>query len=104
MGAAIATGRGVYHLSAAAPLECTNASVLLTLAMESADGIERVVTKWRIARELLGEPPESNAIIEQLKGWLAREVETIREAALKAIRSERRLHEIRFDQGTRGPF
>ncbi len=100
----IMTGRGVYRLLAAAPLEDGGSSVALTLAMERADGIERIVTRCRIARELAGEAPEADAIIERLKGWLAREFETTREAALKAIRSERRLHEITFDQAHPGPF
>jgi len=100
----IVTGRGVYRLSAATPLEYTDASVLLMLAMERADGIERVVTRCRIARELISEPATTDAIIERLKGWLAPEFENTREAALKAIRSERRLHEITFDQAHRGPF
>lgn len=104
MALEIVTGRGVYRISAAAPLECTSVNVVLTLAMERADGIERVVTKCRVARELVGERPESDAIIERLKGWLAREFEPTREAALKAIRSERRLHEITFDQANPGPF
>ena len=100
----IVTGRGAYRLLAAAPLEYDNSSVVLTLAMERADGIERVVTRCRIARELAGEPPDADAIIERLKEWIAREFETTREAALKAIRSERRLHEITFDQANPGPF
>ncbi|MBV8453552.1 MAG: hypothetical protein JOZ29_14965 [Deltaproteobacteria bacterium] len=104
MAAEIVTGRGVYHLTAAAPLEYVNSSVILTLAMERADGIERFVTRCRIAQELAGEPLEADRIIERLKGWLAREFEATREAALKAIRSERRLHEITFDQANRGPF
>jgi hypothetical protein len=104
MALEILTGRGVYRILTAAPLECTSASVVLTLAMERADGVERVVTKCRVARELVGDSPQSDAIIERLKGWLAREFETTREAALKAIRSERRLHEITFDQANRGPF
>ncbi len=104
MAVEIVTGRGVYRLLAAAPLEYSNSSVVLTLAMERADGIERVVTRCRIAQELAGEPPEADVIIERLKGWLVREFETTREAALKAIRSERRLHEITFDQTDPGPF
>jgi len=104
MAVEILTGRGVYRLTAAAPLEYINSSVVLTLAMERADGIERVVTRCRIAQELAGELLEADQIIERLKGWIAREFETTREAALKAIRSERRLHEITFDQSNRGPF
>jgi hypothetical protein len=104
MAVEIVTGRGVYRLAAAAPLESTDASILLTLAMERADGIERVLTRCRIARQLVGEPPEAEAMIERLKDWLTRHFETTREAALKAIRSEQRLYEITFDQANRGPF
>jgi hypothetical protein len=104
MAVEIATGRGVYRLIAAAPLEYADSSVILTLAMERADGIERIVTQWRIALELAGEPPEVEAIIERLRGWLAHEFENTREAALRSIRSERRLHEIIFDRTNRGPF
>ncbi len=104
MSVEIATGRGIYRLSAAAPLERNADTVVLTLAMERADGIERIVTRCRIARVLLDEPAEADAMIERLKAWLAREFETTREAALKAIRSERRLNEIAFDPANRGPF
>ena len=100
----ITTGRGVYHLVAAAPLEYADSSIVLTLAMEKADGIERVVTRCRIAQPLAGDHSTAEAIIERLKDWLAREFEATREAALKAIRSERRLHEISFDEAHRGPF
>jgi hypothetical protein len=100
----IVTGRGTYHLSAATPLERTHDSIVLMLAMERADGIERVVTKCRIARELINECAAAEALIEKLKGWLVHEFENTREAALKAIRSERRLHEIGFDLANRGPF
>jgi hypothetical protein len=62
------------------------------------------VIRCRIASELMGQAPLAEAIVEKLKGWLAREFESVREAALKAIRSERRLHEITFDQTNPGPF
>ncbi|MBV8358944.1 MAG: hypothetical protein JO189_13555 [Deltaproteobacteria bacterium] len=104
MATEIVTGRGVYRLIAAAPLEYVKSSVVLTVAMERTDGIERFVTRCRIAQELAGEPLEADRIIERLKGWFVREFESTREAALKAIRSERRLHEITFDQANRGPF
>jgi hypothetical protein len=104
MALEIVTGRGIYRLTPVAPLERDDSAVVLTLAMEHADGIERVVTKCRIANELAGEQPRAENIIERLKAWLASEFETTREAALKAIRSERRLHEIKFDQINRGPF
>jgi hypothetical protein len=104
MAVEIVTGRGAYRLTAAAPLEYLEAEILLTLAMERADGIERIVVRYRIANELLSEPPAIEVIIEQLKGWVTRQFEMTREMALKTIRSERRLHEIIFDQGNRGPF
>jgi hypothetical protein len=104
MVAEIVTGRGVYRLRAAAPLEFTDAGTVLALAMERVDGIERVVIRCRIARELMKEPAEAEALITRLKGWLQREFETTREAALKAIRSEGRLHEVSFDHANRGPF
>lgn len=100
----IPTGRGIYRLYAATPLECTDDSVVLTLAMERADGIERIVTKCSIAKQLTDAYQEPDAIIERLKGWLVREFENTRESALKAIRSERRFHEIRFDAANPGPF
>ncbi len=104
MAVEIVTGRGLYRLSAAASLQCDRESVVLTLAMERADGIERVVTRCRIVLALLDEAPQADAIIQRLKPWLAREFEQTREAALKAIRSERHLHEISFDMANRGPF
>ncbi|HJU12283.1 MAG TPA: hypothetical protein VJ728_15475 [Candidatus Binataceae bacterium] len=104
MAPEIITGRGAYRLTPAAPLQYTERHVFLALAMERVDGIERVVASFRIARELLPEAFTSESIIEQLQGWLAKEFEMTREAALKAIRSERRLHEITFDETNRGPF
>jgi hypothetical protein len=104
MAAEIVTGRGPYRLSAAAPLECEDRSVVLTMAMERADGIERVVLKLRIARSLLDGAPEADAMIERLIKWLEPEFEATREAALKSIRSERRLLEITFDEANQGPF
>jgi hypothetical protein len=104
MAAEIMTGRGIYRLAVLSPLEYTEADVLLTLAMERTDGIERIVTKCRIARSLIKEPHATEVIIEQLKGWIGREFETTREASLKSIRSEKRLHEIIFDQANPGPF
>src|SRR5437016_11338330 len=103
MAVEISTGRGLYRLAMAAPLQCDDESVTLTLSMERADGIERMVTRCRVARSLLNEEPAPEAILERLKSWLAREFEQTREAALKAIRSEHRLYEITFDLANRAP-
>ena len=76
---------------------------MLTLALERADGIERVVFRCRIEASLAGAAtPE--VLIERLRPWAEREFEMTREAALKSIRSERKLHEIVFDSANRGPF
>jgi hypothetical protein len=104
MAAEIATGRGLYLLSSAAPLEADGESVTVTIAIERADGIERVVARWRIERVLLDEEPQAESIIERIAQWLALHFEATREAALKSVRSEHRLFEINFDDTERGPF
>ncbi|MGH7924154.1 MAG: hypothetical protein ACREQH_06130, partial [Candidatus Binatus sp.] len=84
------TGRGIYSIVSARPLERTADSVVLTLSLERADGIEKVALKFRIAIAL---PPTSDspeALIERIAPWLEREFEQTREAALKSIRTEHR--------------
>lgn len=76
---------------------------MLTLALERADGIERVVFRCRIEASLAG-AATPDALVERLRPWAEREFEMTREAALKSIRSERKLHEIVFDSANRGPF
>src|ERR1700691_4748354 len=98
------SARGLYRLAEAAPPESSPDSLVLTLAIERADGVERVVLRCRIDGSLVpGEaaPAGPSAL---LKPWLEREFEQTREAALKSIRSERRLHEIVFDRAHPGPF
>ena len=102
--ARVTTGRGVYRLGAVGPLEYTESDILLTFAMERTDGIERILTKCRITRALIAEPYDANAIIDQLKEWIGRGFEAIREASLKSIRSQRRLYELVFDRSNPGPF
>jgi hypothetical protein len=100
------TGRGLYAIVNARPPERSADAVVLTLSLERADGIEKVVLGCRIANGLLrsADSDSSEKLIERLAPWLAREFEQTREAALKAIRTERRLHEISFDVANRGPF
>jgi hypothetical protein len=90
----------------AAPVERDADSVTLTLAMNRADGIEKVALRVRIAGALLlaGENQTDEKIIGRMAPWLEREFETAREAALKSIRTERRLHGVVFDASNRGPF
>jgi hypothetical protein len=90
------TGRGIYRLAAAAPSEDAPDAVTLTLALERADGIERVVFRCHIARALL-DAAQADDLMARLAPWIERDFEQIREAALKSIRTERRLFELAFD-------
>jgi hypothetical protein len=104
--APIKTSRGPYRLALAAPLQMVSDSAVLTLALERADGIERVVFRCRIATVLLGgealDDPEG--IVDRLAPWVEREFEQMREAAFKAIRTERKPLELVFVRGQSGPF
>jgi hypothetical protein len=106
MGFELRTGRGIYRLAVAAAPEINANEIVLTLALERADGVERVVFRCRIERALVGEAAaaDADAIAAQLAPWIEREFESTREAALKSIRSERRMHEIIFNRTSRGPF
>ncbi len=77
---------------------------MLTLALERADGVERVVLRCRIAAAFIPNETDATELLARLKPWFEREFEQTREAALKSIRSERRLHEIVFDRAHPGPF
>lgn len=103
MNIALKTGRGDYLLKEAAPAIRGGGVVVLTLAIESANAIERVAFRCAISDDLTpGE--DSAAILTRLAPWIEREFEMTREAALKSIRSDRRMHEIVFDAAKRGPF
>ena len=77
---------------------------MLTLSLERADGIEKVAVRFRIASELIGKDDSPEKLIERITPWLEREFEQTREAALKSIRTERKLLEISFDAAHPGPF
>lgn len=106
MAAQISTGRGVYSLRQAADPEFLPDSLVLTVALERADGVETVAFKVRVARELCdvcvldGVEP----MLVRLKPWLECEFEQTREAALRSVRTEHRLLEIAFDASRPGPF
>ncbi|HYB91846.1 MAG TPA: hypothetical protein VEC38_12460 [Candidatus Binataceae bacterium] len=106
MAISIKTGRGAYALRAASPPERTEHATTVTIALERADGIERVMLKCRIDDDLLAleTARSADAIVARLAPWIEREFEQVRDAALKAIRTEHRLNEIIFDTSTRGPF
>jgi hypothetical protein len=98
------TGRGIYAIVNARPIERNADSVVLTLSLERADGIEKVALRLRIATTLIGATDFPEALIERIAPWLEREFEQTREAALKSIRTERKLLEITFDAEHPGPF
>ena len=100
MAVEIKTGRGPYRVIEAAPAATDGGSTVLTLALERADGIERVVFRCRL-NAAPASSVGSDALIAKLQADLEREFETIREAALKSIRSEHKLHEITFDRSAR---
>ena len=77
--------------------------MVLTLSLERADGIEKVAVRFRIANALIGDGDSPEKLIERITPWLEREFEQTREAALKSIRTERKLLEISFDGAHRGP-
>ena len=79
-------------------------SVVLTLSLERADGIEKVALRCRIAAVLPGSSDSPEKLIERLAPWIEREFEQTREAALKSIRTEHKLLEISFDAENPGPF
>ena len=100
------TSRGIYTIANARPPERTADAVVLTVSLERADGIEKVALRCRIANVLLlpGSPGSPEKLIERITPWLEREFEQTREAALKSIRTERKLLEISFNESNPGPF
>jgi hypothetical protein len=99
----VSTARGSYRIIEAAPAQVGADAIVLTLALERADGIERVVFRCRIDPTLAGASTSAD-LITRMRPWLEHEFEMTREAALKSIRVERKLHEIFFDDAHRGPF
>ena len=103
MPIAINTARGIYSIVNARPPERDASSIVLTLSLERADGIEKVALRVRISNALASShSPEQ--LIERLAPRLEREFEQTREAALKSIRTERRLLELTFDASSPGFF
>ena len=98
------TGRGIYAIVNARPIERNADSVVLTLSLERADGIEKVALTLRIAASLISADDSPEKLIERIAPSLEREFEQTREAALKSIRTERKLLEISFDPEHPGPF
>ena len=104
MAIQLRTSRGLYRIVAIGPLEAGPDEFALTTALERADGIERVVLRFRVLRERLKPPSTIEEFLALLAPWVEREFEQTREGALKSIRSERKLLEIVFDAARPGPF
>jgi hypothetical protein len=98
------TARGIYAIANARPIERGADSVVMTVSLERADGIEKVAFTLRIATTLIGAADSPETLIERIAPWLEREFEQTREAALKSIRTDRKLLEISFDPEHPGPF
>lgn len=94
----INTARGVYLLRLGSELEETRETVAFTVVLERVDGIEQVALRCLIPTGQLSDDERANPekIETRLENWLQSGFEQIREAALKSIRSERRLWEARF--------
>jgi hypothetical protein len=104
MPTTLKTARGIYAIAIARPLERIADSVVLTLSLERADGIEKVAFTLRIASSLISADDSPEKLIERIAPWMEREFEQTREAALKSIRTERKLLEVSFDDTRSGPF
>ena len=77
---------------------------IFTFSLKRADGIERVAFRCRVAETMLAPGEAPDEIPERIASWVEREFEQTREAALKSIRSERKLFEVVFDGDHRGPW
>jgi hypothetical protein len=89
---AFQTPRGLYSLEIVAPIERTADSVVVTLSLDAASGIERIAFQGVL-------PPDfalanESVILERLTPVIARDFEVIREAALKSIRTAHKLHSL----------
>jgi hypothetical protein len=99
------SGRGIYAIENAAPIDRRANSIVLTLKLVRADGIENVALRVKIATSIYQSTDDSpEKLIERLAPWLEHEFEQTREAALKTIRTEHHLLEVSFDATNPGPF
>jgi hypothetical protein len=96
----IKSGRGIYHLKSAAAPERADNSWTLTIALERADGIEKIVLRCRVPV-----PPRTNAsetaavadLLDRIAPAIERDFEHLREETLKSIRTEHRLFEFALE-------
>jgi hypothetical protein len=100
------TPRGTYRLNLVEEAQVGVGPWTMTLSAEHAGGLEKFAFQCRIAAELVQRSgiTDCDGARARLAPWLERQFEAVREAALKSIRSERRLIQIEFDQANPGPF
>jgi hypothetical protein len=98
------TSRGSYRLSLVEQSGPACGPWVLTLSMEHAGGLEKFAFRCQLTRALIQKAGinQPSAACARLAGWLERDFETVREAALKSIRSERRLAEFSPDESISG--
>lgn len=103
MALTIQTVRGPYLLKLIGEPQPGACGLTLTLSLAHRGGMERFAFQCRIARAPAGAAPRAE-LLDRLARWLAGEFEQAREAAIKSIRAEGRLHQFTFDPERAGPF
>jgi len=104
----IRTPRGVYRIGTigtnpGTPERIDNAQVI-TVSLDRADGIERFAFRCSIADELIAGRPSAEVALSDLADWITGNFENVRESALRSLRNEHRVWEVRFDWANPGPF
>lgn len=100
MAVEIRSGRGIYTISLVSAPERVDGKIRLTAAFERADGVERFGLLFIFPSAIIaGAPSQADAasLIEKIRPRIEADFEQIREAALKSIRTDKRLHEISID-------
>ncbi len=94
------TSRGSYCLSLVEHSGPPSGPWILTLSMEHAGGLEKFAFRCLLGQPLIRTAGLNapSAACARLASWLERDFEAVREAALKSIRSERRLAEFNLDE------
>lgn len=90
----------MYRLSLSGEPERSGTDRVLTLTMEHIDGIERVSFRCVVASSGVDRSSDAgdlDKLLERIAPCIERQFEQVREAALKSVRSEGKLLEIRLE-------
>jgi hypothetical protein len=93
----LTTPRGSYRLIVLDTVGA-GAGALATVSLEHSGGLEKFAFRCRLAGSLVEATPAR--VCSLLQPWLEKNFESVREAALKSIRTERRLAELEPLQAT----